>query len=407
MFKKIFTQEGNDGRDRSLTIIRLSVCGLLFFLVFGLSLWRTFGGALSDPQTDHEDAKPKVVTAADVVSPDAVWRHKAEEEIRKTQEKIAELHQDILKKDDESPIQTQETVQLLLERIDNLERAVHENQNTNHNAELSSQGNEEKKLAGIRKVSFALKPQKSKSLRTIDNFIPAGAFAKASLLSGVDATSALNASANPQPVLLRITNTGTLPRRFKGDMEGCFVTAGAYGDLSSERVFVRLEKLTCTERATGEIIETTVAGYVAGPDGKSGIRGTVVFKDGEFISRAFVGGILSGLGAAASPRNRMSIVNPFSAGNPIIQAPSFGETLTSGVYEGASNSSDRLAKYYIERAEQIQPIVSVPSGLPVDVIFTTGVEIGGTTVREELSRTRDDARREAAHQHANDAQSAQ
>jgi conjugal transfer pilus assembly protein TraB len=135
---------------------------------------------------------------------------------------------------------------------------------------------------GIQKTSLQLSNAKShKPLKTTDNTIPAGAFAQAVLMGGVDASTSIQASSDPRPVLLRITNAGTLPRKFKSDLDGCHALAACYGDISSERVFMRLEKITCTERKTGEVIEISAQGYVAGEDGRAGLRGTVVDRAGR------------------------------------------------------------------------------------------------------------------------------
>ena len=77
-------------------------------------------------------------------------------------------------------------------------------------------------------------------LKTKNNYIPPGAFAKAILVSGLDAVTSLNASTDPDPVLLRIISRGTLPREFKSDLKDCHVIGAAFGDLSSERAKVRL-----------------------------------------------------------------------------------------------------------------------------------------------------------------------
>ena len=74
------------------------------------------------------------------------------------------------------------------------------------------------------------------------------------MVGGVDASTSIQASNDPRPVLLRVTDHGTLPRKFKSDLCGCHVLAACYGDISSERVYMRLEKLTCTERKTGEVV---------------------------------------------------------------------------------------------------------------------------------------------------------
>ena len=61
----------------------------------------------------------------------------------------------------------------------------------------------------------------------------------------------MTAASDPRPMLLRLIDPGTLPRRFQSDLKDCHCTASAYGDLSSERVYARLEKLTCIERTSG------------------------------------------------------------------------------------------------------------------------------------------------------------
>lgn len=218
-----------------------------------------------------------------------------------------------------------------------------------------------------------------KDLKTVETTIAAGAFAKTVLLSGLDASSAMNASSDPRPMLLRIIDPGTLPRRFQSDLKDCHCTAGAYGDLSSERVYARLEKLTCVSRKSGEIIETQVSGYVAGSDGKAGIRGIVVSKDGELLTRSLMGGIFGGLSNIANPQNRKAAVNPFFGGGAAgseSTVPSIGENFVSGMASGATTALDRLSQYYIDRAEQLQPVIQVAAGLVVDIVFTEGTFIG-------------------------------
>ena len=249
----------------------------------------------------------------------------------------------------------------------------------------------------IQKLALSLS-NKSKDLKTVETTIPAGAFAKTVLLSGLDASSAMNASSDPRPMLLRIIDHGTLPRRFQSDLKDCHCTAGAFGDLSSERVYARLEKLTCVERKTGEIIETQVAGYVAGSDGKAGIRGIVASKDGQFLARSLMGGIFSGLSNVANPQNRRAQVNPFvgaGAGVPMA-GPSIGENFTAGMAGGATTALDRLSQYYIDRAEQLQPVIQIAAGQVVDIVFTEGTFIGSQTIRSEIEK-RDESRREDSH----------
>jgi len=244
-------------------------------------------------------------------------------------------------------------------------------------------------------------PHKKDTKKTVDNTIPAGTFAESVLMSGLDASTSLTASSDPRPVLLRITDDGNLPRRFKSDLKDCHCIGSAYGDLSSERVYMRLEKMSCTERLTEEIVETEVAGYVTGSDGRAGIRGIVISKEGPYLTRSLMGGILSGISDVANPENQQSLSitsQGLSQTNPLGPVKLFA----SGVGRGTSKAMDRLADYYIDRAEQLQPVIQIPAGQVVDIIFTQGSAIGESTAKREIGKVRDRARDEAAQKAAKD-----
>jgi conjugal transfer pilus assembly protein TraB len=198
-------------------------------------------------------------------------------------------------------------------------------------------------------------------------------------------------------VLLRITNKGTLPRQFKSDLCGCHALAACYGDISSERVYMRLEKITCTERKTGELIEIPVQGYIAGEDGRAGLRGKVVDRAGESMRNAAVGGFLSGLGSFLSQSPNAITFSPMTGlaqANPLTS----GELLKHGAAKGVSGALERYADFYIKRAEQMQPVIQVQAGRMVDIVFTQGVAFGDSAVRGALVRANDQQRYQQIHQ---------
>ena len=89
------------------------------------------------------------------------------------------------------------------------------------------------------------------------------------------------------------------------DAAGCTVTGAAHGDLSSEKVYARLRTMTCAASGPGErpgsVIETEVAGFVAG-SGKTGVRGPVVSREGALVEKAFLAGLMSGIGQGGCER---------------------------------------------------------------------------------------------------------
>ena len=216
------------------------------------------------------------------------------------------------------------------------------------------------------------------------------------MVGGVDASTSIQASNDPRPVLLRVTDHGTLPRKFKSDLCGCHVLAACYGDISSERVYMRLEKLTCTERKTGEVVEMAVNGYVAGEDGRAGLRGIVVDRAGESMRNAAIGGFLSGMGnflsqshspVTFSPANGLAQTNPMT--NP--------DMLKFGAAKGASGALDKYADFYIKRAEQMQPVIQVQAGRKVDIVFTQGVAFENSAARADMIRVNDQHRLSQIH----------
>jgi hypothetical protein len=245
---------------------------------------------------------------------------------------------------------------------------------------------------GISKQQIALHNSKiGKSLDTVDNTIPPGSFAQGVLLSGVDASTSTSASANPEPVLIELTDSGDLSRYFTSTVNGCRVTASSYGVLSKERVMMRLEKLSCIEVATGEVMTTEVDGYVSGEDGKLGLRGTVVDRAGDHVRAAMLGGFLSSFGnflAASS--------NPvtFASQTGLAQiTPMHGsELMKHGAAKGASGALDKYTEFYIKRAEQLEPVIQIGAGRIVQVVFNKSVGIAKSAIKQTISARNDKSR---------------
>ena len=337
-----------------------------------------------DKNTEFEEdkkAEPLLIqTSSSKVNLNEVRYNKLEEENKKLSKDLndlKEIFQNNVKDKEENSLSAQN----LEERITQLETQVVEQSQLSASAHTSSPSlpDQEKNLIQKHTLTLSENP-KLKQLKTVDTTIPAGAFAKTILLSGLDASASMTASSDPRPMLLRLIDHGTLPRKFQSDLKDCHCTAGAYGDLSSERIYARLEKLTCIDRKTGEILETQVAGYIAGSDGKAGIRGVVASKDGQFLSRSLMGGIFAGLSNVANPQNRQAQINPFFGpsafpGGAQVSLPSMGAMFASGMAQGATTALDRLSQYYIDRAEQLQPVIQVDAGQVVDIVFTEGVQL--------------------------------
>ena len=167
--------------------------------------------------------------------------------------------------------------------------------------------------------------------------------------------------------------------------------AASYGDISSERVFMRLEKLGCVERRTGEVIEVNIQGYVAGEDGRAGVRGVVVDRAGESMRNAMVGGFFSSIGKFLGQARTPVLFSPatgLAQNNHLNTNDLFKQSAANGM----GGALDKYADFYIKRAEQMQPVIQVAAGRKVDLVFTQGLDYADSRVRQTLSKTRDQKR---------------
>ena len=205
--------------------------------------------------------------------------------------------------------------------------------------------------------------------RKADDLLITGSFARARLLNGVEAPTGGQANGNPVPMLLEIRDPAFLPNRYRSDVKRCMVTANATGDLSSERVLVRLDRLSCITESRGAI-DVKLTGYVTGEDGKTGLKARVVTRSGQAIANALLVGTLSGLGEAVSLAAQDSTTNFAGTVTHSVNNP-----WRAGLGEGMQDALDRVADYYLKLADKIFPVLEVDAGRDVDIVITQSASI--------------------------------
>jgi conjugal transfer pilus assembly protein TraB len=204
---------------------------------------------------------------------------------------------------------------------------------------------------------------------TIATYLPVS-FTRAVLLGGLDAPTGGQAQTNPQPVLLRLADHAFLPNRFRSAVKECLVIGAGYGDISAERAYIRTENLSCV-RHDGRTLEVKIHGSIFGEDGKVGVRGRLVSKQGQILANALIAGVASGIGQAFQARASTTAISPLGAVNTVTD----GKELEAGLSTGVGRAMDRLAQYYITLAEKTFPVIEVDAGRSVDVVLTQGVAI--------------------------------
>jgi len=206
-----------------------------------------------------------------------------------------------------------------------------------------------------------------------EDYVPPNAYAPAKVYVGVDAATGNAAQSDPQAAAFIITG----PARHvvvdgeiqETDLTGCIVNGAARGDLSTERVFIKLQKMTCP-LADGRVSVQEVEGHVT-QLGKAGVRGTIVSRVGDQLNKAAIAGGLSGLGQALGGAGRGG-VGVGSGGGIIQEIPNAEELAIAAGGQAVSGAADTLANYYVEQAKAIQPVVAMPTGVDVELVFISG-----------------------------------
>jgi conjugal transfer pilus assembly protein TraB len=215
------------------------------------------------------------------------------------------------------------------------------------------------------------------------SYVPPNAYAEARVLVGVDSATGVTSASDPKPVLLRLTgdavSVGSDGRYQHTRLRGCLVNGAAYGELASEKVYVKLQRITCP---AGErrFAVAQVEGYVT-QRGKAGVRGLVVERSGGLTGRAAIAGTLQGLGNTLSVNLNRSAggVNTTSGAGGLLSTEKLspGEIAQGAVGQGVSTAASQLADYYIKRAEQYQPVIEMPTGINVEIVFLSGFQVAG------------------------------
>lgn len=275
---------------------------------------------------------------------------------------------------------TRESTQALQARVAELEEMLHKNPSQ---SDYTNNLGPEAVIRGITTTTFSYEDKDSQTptVKTIKDYVPPGTFAKAVLLSGADTNAGVHGQTDTTPITLRILENGTLPNGEHSSLKGCFVTAAAYGDASSERGQIRLQRLSCVRKPSGQILDVSVEGTINDMGGSDGIRGHAVMRNNKLIWNAGISGLLSGMGKAAQQASTAQTISPLGG---VINTVSPSKVLQSGAFGGAETALGKMADYYIKLADMYHPIVQVHAGSEVNVVFLKGFSL---TAGQEAAET--------------------
>lgn len=335
----------------------------------------------------------KIELGTDATKADVKWQNFLEESIEtegKTREQQIELLKNAVAKSQEAgkeEVNTEldELKSRLSYALNEIDRLKVDNQNIQQDiASLTPEHGNEKIATELGITAINTKLVTMPPVSSF-NYIPATSYVSGHLLGGIAVSTSVNSAAEPIPVIIKLTSRGNLPKDFAVDMKQCRLLASAYGDISSERAIVRAEELVCEDKEAGLVISTKVSGVIYGDDGANGIRGSVVSMSDKHLKNAVIGGVLSGFSNSAKGQNGLDIT---ALGAISTKKKGMKDMATDGLLSGTSSAAEKLADYHIRLAENISPVILVPGGTKVDIVFTKSVEIGSRDIEEVINAER-------------------
>lgn len=246
--------------------------------------------------------------------------------------------------------------------------------------EIRELSDAEKELAEAKQVEAEKRKKEKEKAREFT--LAMGSIISGTTLNGVAAPTAVGATDNPIPVIMRVKKEAIMPNHFTLDIRDCHLLGSAVGDLASARVYIRAEGVSCITNS-GEAIEQNVTAYaVSSQDGMAGIRGEVVTRSNEMIANTMQAGFLSGFAEAAAPQ-RVNSVNTEPTTETLYQSANLNRFAGAGMMKGTSNALDRVAEYYMDMADSMWPVIEVLPGNEIDFVVQKGMtmklEGSGTT----------------------------
>lgn len=302
-------------------------------------------------------------------------------------EKLARTLEEVIKKMDEmkntpAPTQPQQPIpELSFPKETGNPQANSQKTNSGYNGFEIPQPSNTPKQEPIKKVALktSLAVLKTESVKNDNNdtveqprkkkqlIISAGSFVDGILLNGLDAPSSGAAKSQPHPVAIRLSDKSYLPNRFKADIKDCVAIGLGYGELSSDRAIIKIDSVNCMKKdGTAIASDGSNLGYVTGEDGKIGLDGRVVSKQGTILARALAAGFMEGMGKVFQQSN--TYVATSTTGS--VSTPEPNKALESSIYGGMGEASKKVAEYYLKLNDEMFPVVEIALGRKCNIIFT-------------------------------------
>jgi conjugal transfer pilus assembly protein TraB len=221
--------------------------------------------------------------------------------------------------------------------------------------------------AGMSDVQFVANSENGKPAeekRTV--YLPAGTTLRGRIINSFPAP--VGGEKFPA-VLIELDGYARLPNNYRLDLSRCLVIAKAEGFYALERAKLETYKLSCILR-NGKVIEVSPKGMVvSGEDGLEGVRGKFLNVNREQLLTYFGGTTISGFFSALQQGQIRRQTTPFGTTTDI------RDEFLYALYGSLAQTWNEFARFYLEQAKKIVPVVVVQAGVPVYIVLVDGVSL--------------------------------
>lgn len=208
-------------------------------------------------------------------------------------------------------------------------------------------------------------------------YIPSNSIFRVVSVTGLNAPTSEQTQKTPMPVVLRVKQLARLPNQVTADLQDCMIGGVGYGQMSDERVMIRVTNISCMNRHN-QALEASIQGTLYGEDGKVGFRGRMVSKTGEIISQmmkvaawSVPAQMLVGLGSniEVGKTDRSSHTSVYlNTGKATADA-------ATAAANGVGNIFNEISGIYKQYAQQVFPVIEVNPGRYGTVVITNGFKL--------------------------------
>lgn len=196
--------------------------------------------------------------------------------------------------------------------------------------------------------------------------IPMG-FAVGVTLTGGDMPTLNWGQQDPQPIAISVESTMITAGGEEVDIKDCLLMAAMHGEVSSERGIGIMSKMECRDKKKNLYVGK-VEGFVVGDEGKIGMKGRLVTREGTVVAQTIFASMIGALGTSIKSGATDTAETTYGLVNTINSSKTAEYTVGSGIESGTSE----IKKYYLKFLDQIYPVVEILPGRRVTVMFSGG-----------------------------------